>query len=327
MPIRLGDRNPTVKKWRQVMAARFSGYARIHGPLPGDTDEYGPRAVAWQKEYQRRTRQPDNGVVSDADLVALGISPVSDAREMPWLFTVHGTGMADPAGPGLPADTARDVLGKYRWQPIGNYPAQAFPMQPSINLGYDELVLQIEQKLSRDNADFALAGYSQGAVVVARVLKYEIQSPTGRLHKYLHRLKKVVFWGNPMRQKGIAHFDHWKYEVAPANTGGIMEDRLEGLENASFEVRDYAHKGDMYASITDSQADEWKIAIQRLIFSVGSFIGSEDSLVSQMMELMAKPLSEVIAAATAGVQAIMFFINLEQHAYNRFPAVDFLRAA
>ena len=30
--------------------------------------------------------------------------------------------------------------------------------------------------------------------------------------------------------------------------------------------------------------------------------------------------------ATAGIEAIRFFVNLEQHAYNRFPAVDFLRA-
>jgi hypothetical protein len=323
--IRLWDANPTVKKWRRVMAAMFSGYERDLGPLPGDTDVFGPRAQSWQKEYQRRTGQEPTGEVSREDLLALGISPVEDARAMPWLFTVHGTGMADPLGPGLPADTARDVLDKYRWQPIGNYPAQAFPMQQSIDLGYEELVLQIEAKLSRDNADFAMAGYSQGAVVVARVLKYEILAKTGRLHKYLHRLKKVVFWGNPMRQRGLAHFDHWKFDVAPEDTGGIMEDRLEGLEQYDFEVRDYAHEGDMYACLRDGQAGEWKIAIQRLIFSVSSFIGGENSLVAQFAELVAQPFTEVIAAAQAGVEAIWFFLNLEQHAYNRYPAVEFLR--
>ncbi|MGB0972701.1 MAG: hypothetical protein ACPGVG_17350 [Mycobacterium sp.] len=325
--IRLWDANPTVKLWRRVMAARFAGYARDLGPLPGDTDVFGPRAQSWQKEYQRRTGQATTGTVSDQDLIGLGISPVSDAREMPWLFTVHGTGMADPLGPGLPADTARDVLDKYRWQPIGNYPAQAFPMQGSIDLGYEELVLQIDLNLRGNSADFSMAGYSQGAVVVARVLKYEIQSPAGRLHKYLHRLKKVVFWGNPMRQKDIAHFDHWKYPVAGVGTHGIMADRLEGLESAPFEVRDYAHEGDMYSCITDSDADEWKVMIQRLIFSVTDFFGGEDSLVAQLMEWGERPFSETIAAASAGIDAIRFFTNLDQHNYNRFPAVEFLRTA
>ena len=322
MTLRLHDRNPTVRKWRQVMAARFAGYARIHGPLPGDTDEFGPRAVAWQREYQRRTFQHDNGEVSDADLVALGISPVPDAREMPWLFTVHGTGMADPLGPGLPADTARDVLSHYRWRPIGNYPAVPFPMKPSIDKGRAELVKQVNSK----PGPLSLAGYSQGAVVVGQVLKHDIMNPAGRLHHRLGDVRKVVFWGNPMRQQGIAHFDHWKYQVAGPDTFGIMADRLEGLQDAPFEVRDYAHAGDMYASIRDREADEWKVMVQRLIFSATDFFGGEDSLVAQLLEWAARPLQETIAAATAGIEAIRFFVNLDQHNYNRFPAVDFLRA-
>ena len=47
---------------------------------------------------------------------------------------------------------------------------------------------------------------------------------------------------------------------------------------------------------------------------------------AQLLEWAARPLQETIAAATAGIEAIRFFVNLEQHAYNRFPAVDFLRA-
>lgn len=326
MTIRVGSSGPDVTKWQKTMLARFRSYALAAdgGPLRAD-GYYGNDDAAVQREYERRTRQPQDGVVSDDDLRELGISPGPRSNTLPWLFTVHGTGMADPLGPGLPADTARDVLDKYRWQPIGNYPAAAFPMQPSIDLGYNELVLQIERRLAGNNDSFAMAGYSQGAVVVARVLKYEILAPTGRLHKYLGRLKKVVFWGNPMRQKNLAHWDNWKYEVAPADTGGIMEDRLENLEDYDFEVRDYAHKGDMYACLKDGEAGEWKIAIQRLIFSVGSFFGGENSLVSQLLELFQRPLAETIAGAQAGVEAIMFFTNLDQHNYNRFPAVEFLR--
>ena len=195
-------------------------------------------------------------------------------------------------------------------------------MKPSIDKGRAETVLQIDSK----PGPIALAGYSQGAVVIGQVLKHDIMNPAGRLHHRLPDVRKVVFWGNPMRQQGIAHFDHWKYQVAGPDTFGIMADRLEGLDDAPFEVRDYAHAGDMYACIRDREADEWKVMVQRLIFSATDFFGGEDSLVAQLLEWAARPLQETIAAATAGIEAIRFFVNLEQHAYNRFPAVDFLRA-
>lgn len=326
MPIRLGDRGAHVRKWRTVMASRFAGYAREVGELPTDTDEYGARAVAWQKVYERRTSQPIDGVVSDDDLRGLGISPGNTSNTLPWLFTVHGTGMADPLGPGLPADTARDVLDKYRWQPIGNYPATPFPMWPSIEKGVNELIAQIETKLTGNNDTFAMAGYSQGAVVVGQVLKHHIMNPTGRLHRFLPRLRKVVFWGNPMRQKGIAHFDEWIHPIAPRDSFGIMEDRLEGLESAPFQVRDYAHAGDMYASVTEGDKDEYKIMIQKIVFRATDFYIGEDSVVSQLREFTQRPLQEGIAAAMAAIDAIRFFTNTA-HGYNIFPAIEFLREA
>ena len=73
MPLRIGDRNESVRRWREVMAKRFAGYARTRGALPTDTDEFGPRAQSWQLEYEIRTGQPQDGVVSDDDLRALGV--------------------------------------------------------------------------------------------------------------------------------------------------------------------------------------------------------------------------------------------------------------
>lgn len=322
--IRLNDAGPHVKEWRKRMAARFPGYARTCGELPPG-DVFGARAATWQREYERRTFQTPDGVVSDADLQGLGISPGKSSNTLPWLFTVHGTGMADPTGPGLPADTARAVLDKYRWQPIGNYPAATFPMWPSIQQGVNELIFQLEQKLTGNNDEFALAGYSQGAVVVGLVLKHHIMNPAGKLHKFLHRLRKVVFWGNPMRQKGIAHFDYWIHDVAGPNSYGIMEDRLEGLDTASFEVRDYAHAGDMYASVTDADRDEYKIMIQKIVFRATDFFSGENSVVAQLREFTARPLQEGIAAAMAAIDAIKFFTNTA-HGYNIGPAIDFLRS-
>ncbi|QJD52479.1 lysin B [Mycobacterium phage AN9] len=247
---------------------------------------------------------------------------------MPWLFTVHGTGQPDPLRPGLPADTARRVLDIYRWQPIGNYPARAFPnMWDSVLAGAAELTLQIEQKLDADPyADFAMAGYSQGAMVVAYVLKHEIMNPQGRLNRFLLRLRKVVFWGNPMRQRGIAHSDEWIHEVAPPESHGIYtDDLLEGLESAPFEVRDYAHRGDMYACNFDTDVDEFKRAICKIVMRANDWFVGEDSVWSQLMELKKRPLFEMFAMAKAIVQAIKFFAG-SAHDYNIEPAVRFLRS-
>lgn len=320
MPIQLGDRNETVRLWRVVMNARFGGlYTRLHGPLPTDTDEYGPRAASWQREYEFRTGQVQDGVVSDHDLAALKIvaqPPISK----PWLFTVHGTGMPDPLGPGLPADTARAVLDLYAWQPIGNYPAEPFPMWPSILKGIAELVLQIKSKPGK----FALAGYSQGAVVVAYVLKHYIMDPAGELHNRLSDITKVVFWGNPMRQKGIAHFDEWIYPIAPPDSHGIMEDRLEGLDTAPFEIRDYAHALDMYACNKDNDTDEYKRAICKIVMG-DKVLSGNDSIIAQIAELGQRPLVEGVAMFTAMINALTFFTG-NAHGYNIYPAINFLRS-
>lgn len=244
---------------------------------------------------------------------------------LPWLFTVHGAGQPDPLGPGLPADTARACLDKYRWQPIGNYPASAFPMWDSIMQGYAELVLQIEQKLAGNDDDFALAGYSEGAVVVGQVLKHEIQDPAGRLHKYLPRLRKVVFWGNPMRQKGIRHFDEWVWPIAPADTSGILEDRLEGLEKATFEVRDYAHAADMYASCGFDTKSQNKRAICKIIMKPSDIFSGDDSLTHQLIELAQSPIPGAIGIALALIDTIKFFAS-NAHGYNIYPAIAFLRS-
>ena len=74
MPLRIWRRNERVRTWRRIINARFGGlYTRLHGELPTDTDQFGPRAVLWQKEYEARTQQEPDGVVSDNDLRALGI--------------------------------------------------------------------------------------------------------------------------------------------------------------------------------------------------------------------------------------------------------------
>ena len=329
MSLRIGDHNETVRQWRIIMSKRFAGYARVCGELPTDTDQFGPRAASWQKEYERRIGEPQDGVVSDDNLRALGIPVPRNTR--PVFFTVHGTGVADPLAPGLPADTARAVLDLCDWQPIGNYPAAAFPMWPSITKGQAELQYQAgggDDGRWKDR-DIWLAGYSQGAIVVGQFLKHDVMDPNGAYHYLLPRIKKVVFWGNPMRQKGIVAFDQWIHEVADADSHGILDDRLEGLENAPFQVRDYGQRKDIYACNHDTDTDEYKRSICKIIMRATDFWNGPDSIVHQLIELGQRPLQEGIAMAQAIWQAGGFFTALginSPHAYNMYPAIDFLRA-
>ncbi|AXC35118.1 lysin B [Mycobacterium phage Phranny] len=306
-----------VSRWQKVMLARYAVYAKAFDGGPLRVDGYfGYDDEAVQREYERRIGEPQDGVVSDHNLRTLGVHVDR------WLFTVHGTGQPDPLGPGLPADTARAVLDKYTWQPIGNYPARAFPMWPSIQDGRKELRTQIASKPGEIN----MAGYSQGACVVGQVLKHDIMDPKGSLHHRLSDVRKVVFWGNPMRQQGIQHDDQWIHEIAPADTHGILTfDLLEGLDKAPFEVRDYAHKGDMYACNTDDDAAEYKRAIARIVMRATDWFGGKDSLFEQIKELGQRPVTEGIAVAMAIIQALQFATSTA-HGYNIGPAIDFLRS-
>lgn len=105
MPLQLGDRGPLVAQWRVVMNVHFGGttglYARINGPLPTDTDLFGERAVAWQKEYQFRTGQAATkadatGIVSDKDLADLKL--VLPHRPI-WIYSAPGSGVPCNVGP------------------------------------------------------------------------------------------------------------------------------------------------------------------------------------------------------------------------------------
>lgn len=321
MALKLGSQGPTVTAWQQAMVKRFAGYAKAAagGPLKAD-GYYGNDDAAVQREYELRTHQVIDGIVSDYDLHALGLTAAPVAR--PVLFTVHGTGQPDPLGPGLPADTARNCLDKLDWQPIGNYSAQPFPMWPSVQQGVQELRAQINRYPGRR---IDLAGYSQGAIVVGQVLKHDIMAPGGRLHHRLKDVRKVVLWGNPMRQKGIAAFDEWIHPIASAESHGILDDRLEGLATAPFQLRDYAHSGDMYASVLDNDRDEYKVAIGKIVMTACDFYQGPNSLVSQLIELGMRPVEEGIAMAMAIIDAIKFFTNTA-HGYNIGPAIAFLRS-
>ena len=161
MPLRITSQGELVLKWQRTMNARFSGYSREPDGTPLREDAYfGDSDANVQMEYQLRTGQSPTGRVGDGDLAALGLVE----SEKPVLFTVHGTFV--DMWFGYPADCGRALSDLYYWQPVW-YPAAAFPMGKSVVKGVAELVRLINEL--RPGRKFALAGYSQGAIVTALV--------------------------------------------------------------------------------------------------------------------------------------------------------------
>ncbi|AGT12524.1 lysin B [Mycobacterium phage Trouble] len=320
MPLKLGDRNPTVRRWREVMAARFAGYARIHGPLPTDTDEFGPRAEAWQTEYESRTFQPLDGIVSDDDLRALGIPAPEDTR--PVLLTVSGTGVPWWVGPD--ADVARRLGDVYLWRPVGPpYTAQAFPMGPSVANGVTEATRILEEERQRiERYGLSMIGYSQGAIVTSELWEYHIKPVTGRLHWVKDHVRGAVTFGNPMRETGKVWPDPGG-QMPSAKSHGIADQLM--VDTPDW-WRNYAHKGDLY---TDCEGDsgEMKTAIYKVVMMSRVFSGP-DSILRQLLEIGVNPTFELIALIRAVLDAGLFFIRgTTPHTnYNIDPATDFLRS-
>ncbi|MDG5773969.1 hypothetical protein [Mycolicibacterium fortuitum] len=315
----LGDSSDEVRKIKAYMRRKFS-YARDLA----DTELYDEAMTAVVAEMQARYNVAGqlasglyiSGVINAETKYVMGYLPRPVVDKRPLLITVCGTGVPWWVGPD--ADVARAVEDRYRWQPVG-YRAAPFPMWPSITEGRDELV----RLINLFEGDINLIGYSQGAVVVGQVWKHDILPTNGRLHHRLPDVKKVVTFGNPMRELGHYWPDGGGAPARPT-TAGILEDRIE--DTPDF-WRDYAHAGDIYTDCEMDDEGEYKRAIGKIVMGSNVFGGS-DSILAQVIELGLRPIPEAIAAVKALIDAGTFFgSQTRDHVnYQTGPAIDFLRS-
>ena len=304
------------------MLASYASYAKAADGGPLKVDSYfGYDDQAVQKEYQRRTGQIQNGEVSQADLVKLGVTPV--------LFTVQGTGV--DMWTGYPADTARACLDLCHWQPIGNYPADPFPMWRSVLQGIAELRLQLRDYNNRyPGYRIWLAGYSQGAIVTSWVYKHDIMDPNGMLHDLLPQVKKGVTWGNPMRELHKAN-GNLRAGWAVPDGQGILYDRLQGTPDYWL---DFAHGAnsqwgrDLYTDTEVGPRGDNESAICDIIMQQTLWSGPI-SLAKRFAHLLTDPIDGIPAVFESIYDAGMFFGGgTAPHVnYDPQPAIDYLRAA
>lgn len=248
MPLKVGDANATVAQWRVVMNKRFGGlYTRLHGPLPTDTNVFGPRAAEWQKEYESRTGQPTDGVVSDSDLRGLGIAVVTK----PVMFTVEGHMSNMFAGPVADTATALENEGRLHHQPIG-YNNGAIPFDNAS--GVNELARLVGATALDNGTPFpagtpwVLGGYSQGGIVITDFYLNHLL-PGCDLAWRLPDLRGVLAYGNPCRETGsVAPWS--RAQAGPAANGGIdplVRFGRPGIPEKPANWMDVYRKGDIFA--------------------------------------------------------------------------------
>lgn len=259
-------------------------------------------------EFQYRVGYPVTGVADWATQVRLGvIEEEPKPAHVGTFYTVHGTGVGMWDGP--PADTARQVAGVWRHQPIGNYPASAFPMKPSVDAGREELVVQVSSRPK--DQPHVLGGYSQGAMVIVETYLNDYLPVGGRLHDWLPSLKAAVTWGNPMREKGVAHGNVFSGLPVPEGRG-IADMRLE---DTPLWWKDFAHGAnsvfgrDLYTDVPDDDVGEMCTAIYRAVQQGRNVFLGRDSLLEQIVEMTQRPITEVYAAFRAIVYGGQFFLS------------------
>ncbi|QFG08881.1 lysin B [Mycobacterium phage MalagasyRose] len=268
----------------------------------------------------------------------------------PMLLTAQGTGVDMYTG--YPHDLGlrlRDE-GLVELQPIGKYPAQVFPMGPSVKIGVDEgvdLVLKAEARPSREVPDgYLTCGYSQGAWLVSDLLD---EFHTGRLRHLRGKMVGGSTFGNPRRG------------LDDQGGRGISDKPLVDTPDTWVDEFD---PGDIYANVPNNDVGEDMTAIFKLVrlngitdvIDLGSAIGlgsvlggsqfgglfdvlgagsaESNNITEQILEMLKSPLREFPAAVMAIVKAFMFFgrkpvtaAHVEYHLRETSPGVTYFEHA
>ena len=317
----LGDVDPEIVRLKSFLRQKFSSYASQLNYTDVFDDELLAVVVEMQDRYHAQGRlHAPNGIMDFDTKVVSGFHKPPPVR-LPPLLCAQGTGVPMDFGP--PADIGRAVADQWFFQPVGHWPAAAFPMNPSVQQGRAE----VNRLIDASPGPFALCGYSQGAIVMAEVWEYDIKPIDGRLNHRIDDIQKMVLIGNPMRERGNGIGTPGGEAPSPESEG--IADRLM-VDTPDF-CLNLAHKGDLYTDC-EGESGENKRAIYKIVMGTRIFSGP-DSLLSQVLEVLgvrkdASRLVEIMGIFRSIMDAGLFAIRRTgpHISYQLQPAIDHLRS-
>lgn len=302
MTLQLNDTGDLVARWRHIMAAMFAGYARridpatgaVIGPLdPGSV--FGARAVAWQQEYERNTRQAVDGVVSDQDLINLGIvTPTPPPRHA--MLTFRGTGgIIGQDYTSIIAQNApvQEVPINYA-AAMGGLPVGAAggPGDPSGSACVDQAYAMGRDWIrANPNRTFVLGGYSLGAIA-ASLLRRSLE-PGGELAEFRPNLVCGVTLGNPSRA-----FGHTYYLGAIPNGQGISDFHLGDYILHDWQWCDLAHQDDLYTNTPLGATGDIIEQFYKII--MGTAVSDPMGTLTRMIPPMIQAVEDALGASGSG---------------------------
>lgn len=145
----------------------------------------------------------------------------------------------------IASELAANQPALFYWQPVGDYPADTYPMQLSVTDGVNSLIYLTTGEVvpganvtvpgpTYPESGLVLIGYSQGAMVIAQFIQWCYANNRTDI---LSRIVCVATYGNPQRLAGFAsgnEFTGWP--LPPNDTGGIAQKtNPNGPCNLTFE--------------------------------------------------------------------------------------------
>lgn len=306
MTLQLGSHGPLVSKWTDTMLRRFKSYALGVNGLPLKNDGYyGLDEEKVQKEYERRTGQFPDGIVSNHDIGALKLA-------QPIVFSVEGHQSNMWFGPCADIGRQLQQRGLVYWKPT-HFNEGALPFD-NQSIG-DELAkfLNSEELPDGDGTPFpvgtpfGIAGFSQGAMGVSDFLERQL-APGKPLNWRLKDLKRTLCLGNPRREFGKCA--PWSPKPPPANTGGIMVHREFVTTGTVFEAihMENCNKGDLFSVCTNDRTGWDKEAVAKII-TENSWVGGPASILTRVLALIGNVPGESIPAIMAMIESMMFLVS------------------
>ena len=315
----LGDVSDEVRAIKTFLRRKFS-YARDLD----DSRVYDGHLVTVVAEMQARYAAQGKigahvpGVINVETKYAMGYLP-RPVKPKPVVFTVEGHLASMWNGPAADVGRAAELEGVAKWQPVG-YDNVSLPFRNWT--GTTELRrLLADRTLLPPGTPWAMCIYSQGAIVGSTVWLQDILPATGSLHWRLKDWRATVAFGNPYRERDVVA--PWVSNPPRPGTQGISPTRMTDTPAAWREV---AHRGDIYAENTPDDAGEHKTSIYLAVMNRWS--GHPDSLLSQLVEIVQRPIPETLALIDAVTSGVMFLGDMSPHAgYNLAPCIDHVRTA